>query len=255
MDPGLSGFYLAPAIPTQKLKNARAGTACPADEEVLALIDASVFGGAKNCLLVGRSGIYTRWQGKAVQVPYTRFPELNFSVLPDGQVFTGEQTLLPVGSAHDSGRVAVLLTAIKEVMLGHAVQNTFERVFRRHLALPCFHVTPGIQDSKVKNASESCNLEQDDRILALIDLTAFGSAKNCIAFSTHTMYYHNTSKLLAIRYMKFPNTAFSVKADKITDRGLLADDMLLDMGGYGHSVKDVLVLLNEIKATAAEAEA
>jgi TIR domain len=110
-----------------------------------------------------------------------------------------------------------------------------------------------VRDSKVKNASESCNLEQDDRILALIDLTAFGSAKNCIAFSTHTMYYHNTSKLLAIRYTKFPNTTFSVKADKITDRGLLADDTLLEMGGYGHSVKDVLVLLNAIKATAAEA--
>lgn len=60
------GIYLAPNIPEHKHKNAFNLAEVPRGEDVLALIDHTVFGSAKNCLVVGKLGLYGRndWTSK-----------------------------------------------------------------------------------------------------------------------------------------------------------------------------------------------
>ena len=52
------GLYIIPYIPPEKLKNARESCIIPASETILALIDSTSFGSAKNCLTIGTSGVY-----------------------------------------------------------------------------------------------------------------------------------------------------------------------------------------------------
>jgi hypothetical protein len=62
--PVLRGFlpqddlHLAPDIPPKKLASARRTCQVAADEEILALIDATVTGTARAALLLGRAGLY-----------------------------------------------------------------------------------------------------------------------------------------------------------------------------------------------------
>ena len=63
---GMSGPWVlvAPAIPEKKQRNARAAMKVPPDESVLALCDATLFGSAKDGLVVGTRGIY--WNNSIV---------------------------------------------------------------------------------------------------------------------------------------------------------------------------------------------
>jgi hypothetical protein len=60
-----SGYYISPNIPSNKLSTALQTCEVPSDEEILALVDATVSGKAKNCLLIGTQGIYVHngWEG------------------------------------------------------------------------------------------------------------------------------------------------------------------------------------------------
>jgi hypothetical protein len=53
------------------------------------------------------------------------------------------------------------------------------------------HVAPDIPDKKLANACQTCRVPQGERILALIDATVFGSAKNALLFGREGIYYHN----------------------------------------------------------------
>lgn len=53
-----SDFYVMPNIPPAKLRNAIDNYPVPADEQVLALVDATVFGSAKNGMVFGHTGVY-----------------------------------------------------------------------------------------------------------------------------------------------------------------------------------------------------
>lgn len=56
-------IYTTPNIPEKKLNSARKSTSIPDDEQVLALIDTTLFGSATDCMLIGTNGIYysTDW--------------------------------------------------------------------------------------------------------------------------------------------------------------------------------------------------
>ncbi len=56
----LDDFFVGDAIPSDKLNKAMASCSCPADEEIVALADLTVFGSAKNCVLFTDRGIYYR---------------------------------------------------------------------------------------------------------------------------------------------------------------------------------------------------
>jgi hypothetical protein len=57
-----------------------------------------------------------------------------------------------------------------------------------------FYIAPEIPAKKLANACRSCRIPADKRVLGLIDCTLFGSATNCVAFTSDTLYYHNSTK-------------------------------------------------------------
>jgi len=62
-----AGYYVSPNVPSNKLNTASQSCEVPAGEEIYALVDATVSGKAKNCLLIGSSGIYVHngWEGNS----------------------------------------------------------------------------------------------------------------------------------------------------------------------------------------------
>lgn len=63
-------FHLPPHIPLDKLENARAANNLPESEHACALIDLTVFGSAKDCLLFGNKTIYHSMFGELQKIPY-----------------------------------------------------------------------------------------------------------------------------------------------------------------------------------------
>jgi serine/threonine protein kinase len=64
-------------------------------------------------------------------------------------------------------------------------------VLRGFLPQDDLHVAPDIPEKKLANARKACEIPEAERILALVDATVFGSAKNCLAFGTEGLYFHN----------------------------------------------------------------
>ena len=56
--PRAKPFYVTKTIPVIKLNNAVAAAAVPVDEVVIAVLDTTVFGSAKNCIVFGATAIY-----------------------------------------------------------------------------------------------------------------------------------------------------------------------------------------------------
>jgi hypothetical protein len=76
-----SNLYLAGNIPEKKLRNARRAARVPKDEEVIALIDNTVWGGARNSFIIGRRGIYYRDLGtEPTYIPYEEFAKIEIKV-------------------------------------------------------------------------------------------------------------------------------------------------------------------------------
>ena len=84
---GETSLYLDPEIPPKKLANARTATQIPSDERVLGLIDCTLFGSAKNCVLFGERWLYVhnswtasphRYRGRS-RHDYGRFATLQLT--------------------------------------------------------------------------------------------------------------------------------------------------------------------------------
>jgi hypothetical protein len=65
------------------------------------------------------------------------------------------------------------------------------RILRGYLPQDDLHVSPNIPERKLRNATRSCGVEDDEQVLALIDATVFGSAKNCLLVGTRGLYCRN----------------------------------------------------------------
>jgi serine/threonine protein kinase len=129
--PLLRGFlpqrdlHVLPDIPSNKLANASQACRLPAGERILALVDATVFGSAKNALLFGREGLYYHndWSSKVAgpdRVPYIEFRQRRFYReswaevgLDQGQFFNRS------GSQVSSQKVVELLLAVRQALAGN----------------------------------------------------------------------------------------------------------------------------------------
>ena len=63
---GFDDLFIAPDIPPKKLKNAVARCAVTDDDEVIGLVDLTVFGSAKDAFVLGARRLYYRCSGSAV---------------------------------------------------------------------------------------------------------------------------------------------------------------------------------------------
>src|SRR5262249_32038345 len=109
-----------------------------------------------------------------------------------------------------------------------------------------FYVTPNIPGKKLANARIACNVPQDEQILALIDCTVFGSAKDCILFGSKSIYYHEMLEAPGnILYANFPDCNFTIKTDYIL---LVSNGQRLNLSGSDVRTPTLHKVLDEIKS-------
>lgn len=77
------------------------------------------------------------------------------------------------------------------VMMDAPDENKILEVLRRFQPQDGLHVHPKIPERKLKNALERCRVHPMETVLALIDCTVFGSAKNCVLITSGGLYYSN----------------------------------------------------------------
>ena len=63
----------------------------------------------------------------------------------------------------------------------------------------------GIPTKKMINARNSCAVPNSDKILGLIDLTLFGSAKDAVVFGGKALYFRINNSPIALRYSELRN--------------------------------------------------
>jgi outer membrane protein assembly factor BamD (BamD/ComL family) len=118
-----SHLHLDPDIPAKKLRNGRKACEVPESEQILGLLDFTVFGSAKDCLLFGCRDVYYangfNYPNTKVKVSYTEFPVRVFED-KDGDVSVGRGLILRVGGcgfSDCSAAVTELLNAVKDLII------------------------------------------------------------------------------------------------------------------------------------------
>jgi hypothetical protein len=125
---GAETFFVYPDIPPRMLKNGRRTSKAPPDEQILALLDSSLWSNGRVGLLFGTEGIYyfNDWAGLVPgkgSVPYDEFPEREFRTgLPESDESTAEvylgndQYYCAAGALLTPEKIVALLNAIKDLV-------------------------------------------------------------------------------------------------------------------------------------------
>ena len=108
-------FHIAPKIPADKLANARASAAVPKQEGVVALIDCTLFGSAKDCLVFGERAVYfNNSMADSGSLPYSEFPDLIFNCMQPGEIQYGNSGVIFFGRSNFPGQqMQTVFDAIK----------------------------------------------------------------------------------------------------------------------------------------------
>ena len=210
---GEEAFYTSSTMPEKKIANARATFPIPMDEFVIALTDTPLFGSGKTGLAVTKWGL--RWTNgsKVTNVKAISWEDFanvqseptnadNCFTLCDGALYANG------GSNVDEDKMAKFLVAIygycraatffakksaEEIAAEEAEMPFLARVDKllKSMTDSGFLTGDRIPDKKRVNATKSCMVDSDDRILALIDSTLFGSAATALVVCEKGVYWHN----------------------------------------------------------------
>ena len=272
---GQDAFYTTTTMPEKKIANARAAFPIPMDEYVLALTDTTLFGSGKTGLAVTKWGL--RWtNGSKVTnlkaISWEDFANIQKEPTHSDNSFTlCDGALYANGSSNvEEGKMAEFLVAI----YGYCRAATFftkksaEEIAAEEAEMPFlgrvekilqsmtdtgFLTGTRIPDKKRINATKSCMVDADDRILGLIDSTLFGTAATALVVSEKGVYWHNkenTSKC----FIPWDKVSSYKNTMSVTDDGRL----LFSQGngfklGLTTSVdlnrfKDVLIRIGDLAA-------
>ena len=103
--------FVRPKIPDKKLGNVRTESEIPSTEEVLAIVDLTVMGSAKDHWAFTGSALYYKYSADRHVVPYDDLRSLDVS-REGATVSIGEMTLIPGGPG--SKRIFALVEAVKK---------------------------------------------------------------------------------------------------------------------------------------------
>ncbi len=261
-----ANLLVEPAIAEQKIANARAGCKIPGDETVLGLIDCTVFGSGSDAVVFGARGIYYHNMGNSAPDPgclsYSDFPQCHFAKYWMFCVRTrGDEYLNLSGSNANRGKVIELLTAIKDAVLkarSRSVPSALlpERILKllkRQVNRGGFYVSPDIPLKKLNNATRSCAIPADEKVLGLIDCTTFGSGSDALVFGSHGFYYHNKAGNVPdpgyVSYSEFPHLLFGTTwLNCVT----LGHDRYCNRGGSTVTREKVIEMLEAVKQVVIE---
>jgi len=123
-------------------------------------------------------------------------------------------------------------------------------------SLTGLYVAPNIPERKTTNAGKKCRVPADDRIVALIDCTAWGSASDALVFGSHAFYYHNSGGNVpdpgCIPYHEFPEIVFGKTwVNCIT----LGRDRYCNKAGNNISREKIIEMLDGVKRAVVESGA
>jgi len=117
-------LFVTPNIPTKKLSNAIRSCEVPPTERILGLIDCTVMGSAKNCLLFGRNGVYfhNARRGKSAgagAISYSEFPSSEFGPEGSYDIALGNNQYLNIsGCSIPTDKILAILASIRDMIVG-----------------------------------------------------------------------------------------------------------------------------------------
>ena len=238
------GVYVYPDLPANKIENAIQTSKIPPYEEILGLVDCTVFGSAKDCMVFGIKGIYFHNPGSTLpeqgMVPYEDLSRQSIQVLKNNTIDLGEDRCFNCsGSLYTVHNLCALLQALQpvllEVLFGETIPADVEEtggdtpaslppaetkplkdgireILKNALPQDGLHVAPDIPGKKYRNAIEACNILPTTLMLGLVDCTVMGSAKNAMVFCEDGIYFHNgfetTPKQGRVPYTEFKERQF-----------------------------------------------
>jgi hypothetical protein len=224
---GQNGVYLDPGIPPKKLTNAFQSCGIPPETTVIGLIDTTVLGSAKDCIVFGEDRIwYHNQYGSAGSFSYSELASMRwervtiagFILSSNGAaIYIGgipkdkaleffrhlsnfPSTNTPIAAATDtisekSGEASEVPQAETVLdLLGadsHLREEKILEVLRSTLPQSDLYLIPDIPADKLDNARQSCALPPHEKVLGLLDCTIKGSAKNALIFGLDGIYWHN----------------------------------------------------------------
>ena len=129
-----SDYYVADMIPTAKRANAMALYPPPGGGEIIALVDATLFGSAKNGLAVGANGI--SWHNDSLhETPISSLKWSQFAsallVAKGSELVIGEGNLDLSGSTMKSGQLIEVLSALQRLLKSERVKQPAKSVAQR----------------------------------------------------------------------------------------------------------------------------
>ena len=104
-----------------------------------------------------------------------------------------------------------------------------------------FFVTPKIPDRKLRHATEATSFGNDEEILAVLDCTAMGSAKNCVVFTPSAALSNYAGAHRKIRYDELGNSSIDSSGRYVEKDG----SIILETTGSDPATR-VASLLNDI---------
>ena len=107
---------------------------------------------------------------------------------------------------------------------------------------PMFYVTPNIPDRKMRHASGATSLVGDEEILALLDSTGFGSAKNCVVFTSTAAISNYSGAHRKILYEELGDSSIDTSGRYVEKNG----SIILETGG-ADAARRVASLLSDIE--------
>ena len=112
------------AIPTKKIETARKVCEVPPEEHVLAFVDGTSFGSAKECLLISWSSVYCKWSSAfpPLKIDFPTFIDIELNLAPGGKdVMIGSDVYFWPGWADISSVVCLLKSLQKALVNGVSI--------------------------------------------------------------------------------------------------------------------------------------
>ncbi len=116
-----------------------------------------------------------------------------------------------------------------------------------------FFVHPEIPNDKLANARQAARVPEDETVVALVDCTFFGSAKDCVLFGTKAIYFKNSTFDQFLPYSEFPDIVFSPQGETVLCHGQ-SDAIVINLSGSKFAAGRLLEVLDKVKSEAIKRE-
>jgi hypothetical protein len=270
-------YYLEP-IPEKKATNAHENLHIPLTENIIALIDFTLFGSAKNAMVVTESGLY--WKDDNDKYPFSiSWAKLRHCKLSEAKgthaknIKFGDglqMNLLGTGPLGEDGNHVVIqllndLKALAEsvpedqrilVISDGLDLSLLWDVCNRYRGSASEYYLDPVPEKRVNDARESLNVPFAEHIVALINFSSFGSAKNAMVVTESGLYWKSLGNTSSTSLSWDQVSKYSLSEERSLLSKSIVFDAGLQMSLYGATTfvgKDnhtVLELLNDIRQLA-----